>query len=140
MERTSIAELPGSNVSCFEDHIQYGRLEEPQDNSLHFSEIESVYHQRSIHPFAIISFFLTGFFAWLAFWVFESYWIKGPLALCAIGVLLTGVRGFFVDQIVILDRQQRKVIHNCYDPRQDVELFTANCAVALSVFRSSKAQ
>lgn len=138
MNATLIAELPASNISCFEDRIQYGRLLGPQDTSISFSSVSQVSYQRSISPFAIASILFAIGLLLLAFFVLSSIWIRIPLALLAILAARIGLRGFFANQVVIVEHESKRTVRNCFDTRKTVELFVANCAVALAIFRSSR--
>lgn len=138
MNATLIAELPASNISCFEDRIQYGRLLGPQDTSISFSSVSQVSYQRSISPFAIASILFAIGLLILAFFVLSSIWIRIPLALLAILAARIGLRGFFANQVVIVEHESKRTVRNCFDTRKTVELFVANCAVALAIFRSSR--
>ncbi len=138
MNATLIAELPASNISCFEDRIQYGRLLGPQDTSVSFSSISQVWYQRSINPFAIASILFAIGLLLLAFAVFSSIWVRIPMIMLAIPAARIGLRGVFSNQVVILEHEGKRAVRNCYDTRKAVELFVANCSVALSIFRSSR--
>lgn len=137
MNATLIAELPDSNLSCFEDRIQYGQLQAPQDTSISFADITLISYQRSIHPFAIVAIFLAFSLLLLAFAVFSGLWIRIAMTLFAAPIAMTGLWGFFADQIVIVEQGNKRTIRNCYDTRGAVELFAANCTVALATFRST---
>jgi hypothetical protein len=138
MNSTLIVELPYSNISCFEDRIQYGRLLGAQDKTILFSSVSHVLFQRTISLFAVAFILFAIGLLLLAFAVFSSIWVRIPMVMLAIPATRIGLRGFFANQVVILDHESKRTVHNCYDPRQTVELFAANCTVALSNFRSSR--
>lgn len=137
MNATLIAELPDSNISCFDDRIQYGRLLRPQDTSIPFSSISQIWYQRSISPFAVASVFFAISLLLLAFAVFTSIWMRIPMTLTAILATKIGARGFVANQVVV-EHENKRTIRYCYDTREAVELFAANCSVALAAFRSSR--
>lgn len=138
MDANLIAELPASNISCFEDRIQYGRLLRPQDTSISFSSMSQVGYQRSINPFAVASIVFAMGLLLLAYAVFSGIWVRVPMTILAIPVARIGLRGFFANQVVIVEHENKRTVRNCYDTRKAVELFAANCSVALSIFRSSR--
>ena len=138
MSETLIAELPASNIACFEDRIQFGRLLGPQDTSISFSSISQVWYQRSVSPFAIVSILFAVGLLLIAYAAFSSLWIRIPLTILAIVAARIGLRGFFANQVVIEELENKRTVRNCYDTRKSVELFVANCTVALSIFRSSR--
>lgn len=137
MNATLIAELPDSNLSCFEDRIQYGRLQAPQDTTISFADITRVAYQRAIHPFAIVSIVFALGLLLTAFAVFSSLWVRSAMTLLAAPIAITGLRGFFADQIIIVEHGNKRTVRNCYDTRRSVELFAATCTVAIATFRSS---
>ena len=137
MNSSPIAELPASNISCFEDRIQYGRLQAPQDHSISFADITLVSCQRSIHPFAVVCLVLAVGLLVPAFAVFSSLWVRITLTLLATPMVITGLRGFLADQIVVVEHSNKRTVRNCYDTREAVELFAATCVVALATFRSA---
>lgn len=138
MNPAPIAELPDSNIACYEDCIRYGRLGAKQESCVPFSEIVQIYYRRSVHPFAIATLIISGVVTLVAFGIVSSLWLRVPLAVIAAALGATGIRGFFADQVVIRKNDNKITARRCYEAREAVELFAANCATAVSAFKASR--
>lgn len=137
MNPVPIAELPDSNIACYEDCIRYGRLGSKQEICVPFSEVVQVHCRRSVHPFAIVTLLISGVVTLVAFGIVSSLWLRVPLVVIAVALGATGIRGFFADQVMIIRNNNQITARRCYDARKAVELFAANCAVAISTYKAS---